>query len=218
MSFLLGKYARLLTLVLLIQALGFYAIVRRPESIPPLLPLTLFPSSFDGWFTIRDIPVEKEVQDLLRADDLLSRIYVNPASRQEASLFIAFFKTQRYGQSPHSPKNCLPGSGWERISDERLPVAVSGWALPIVINRYVVEHGDEKSVTLYWYQSHKRVIAGELAARMWLVADSIRYHRSDTALVRIIVQVHDGDIGSASSTGVRFVQAVFPQILRSLPL
>ena len=218
MSFLNNKFARLLTLVLLLQAVAYYAIARRPENTPLLLPLSFFPTSFDGWRMIQDRPVEKEVLDVLRADDTLNRAYLNPSGTDEASLFIAFFKTQRYGQSPHSPKNCLPGSGWEKVSDEKIPIQVPGWASPIVINRYVVEHGDEKSVTLYWYHSHNRVIADEFAAKFWLVADSIRYHRSDTALVRVIAQVHDNNIAAASQNGVQFVRSVFPQILKQLPL
>ena len=53
--------------------------------------------------------------DVLRADDTLNRIYRLRAA--SSYLFIAYFKTQRYGQSPHSPKNCLPGSGWEPVED-----------------------------------------------------------------------------------------------------
>lgn len=218
MNFLNNKYARALTLVLLVQAVAFYAIARRPEDTPPVPSLSLFPQFFDGWQTVSDIPIEKEIRDLLRADDVLNRVYVNPVRPDPASLFIAFFKTQRYGQSPHSPKNCLPGSGWEKVSDQVIPIPVQGWATPININRYVVEHGDEKSVTLYWYHSHNRVIASEFSAKLFLVADSIRYHRSDTALIRVIVGVRNGDVESASNTGVQFVQAVFPQILRQLPL
>ena len=218
MSFLNNKYARLLTLVLLLQAVAYYAIARRPENTPPLLPLSFFPASFNGWRMTQDRPVEKEVLDVLRADDTLNRVYVNPSGTDNASLFIAFFKTQRYGQSPHSPKNCLPGSGWEKVSDEKIPIQVQGWDSPIVINRYVVEHGDDKSVTLYWYHSHNRVIADEFAAKFWLVADSIRYHRSDTALVRVIAEVHNNNIEAASRNGVQFIQSVFPQILKQLPL
>jgi EpsI family protein len=237
MKFLNGKYARALTLVLMLQAAAFYAIARRPETTPPILPLQFFPDSFDGWQATKDIPTEPDIQAILRADDLLNRVYVNPARTDAAFLFIAFFKTQRYGQSPHSPKNCLPGSGWEKLSDSRIPVTVPGWASPIVINRYVVEHGEDKDVTLYWYHdsrlisdyltrgngwgdvaSYLRVIASEFAAKLFLVADSIRYHRSDTALVRVITPVHNNDVETASRNGIAFVQSVFPRILHQLPL
>ena len=218
MSVLHNKYARALTLLLMLQAVAFYAIARRPENIPPVLPLQFFPASFNGWQVFKEYPVEKEVEDVLRADDTLNRVYVNPSGTDTASLFIAFFKTQRYGQSPHSPKNCLPGAGWEKVTDDRIPVTVQGWEAPIVINRYVVQQGDDKDVTLYWYHSHNRVIASEFAAKFWLVADSIRYHRSDTALVRVITIVHNNDVDAATRNGISFVQNVFPQILKQLPL
>ena len=218
MNFLNNKYARALTLVLLLQTVAFYGIARRKETVPPVLPLDFFPSSYDGWQQVQNFPIEKEVQDILKADDLLNRAYANPAESSLAYLFIAYFQTQRYGQSPHSPKNCLPGSGWQKVSDQKVPVAVPNWPTPITINQYIVEHGEEKSVTLYWYQSHNRVIASEFAAKFWLVADSIRYHRSDTALVRVIVPVRGNDFDSATKVGYDFVKSSFPQVLRQLPL
>jgi EpsI family protein len=218
MSFLSSKYSRGLTLVLLLQALAYYAIARRPESTPAVQPLTLFPTSFDGWRMVNDVPVAREIQEFLKADDTMNRVYANRAGTDAASLFIAFFKTQRYGQSPHSPKNCLPGAGWEAVSDEKIPVKVPGWDQPIIINRYVVEHGDEKGVTLYWYHSHNRVIADELSAKFWAVADSIRYHRSDTELVRVIAEVHNNNVEAATKNGLQFIQSVFPEILKQLPL
>lgn len=218
MRFLNNKYTRALTVVLLIQAMAFYAVASRPETVPPVAPLTDFPSYFGGWRMVQTYPVEKEIQEVLKADDLMSRAYANPSFAQPAYLFVAYFKTQRTGQSPHSPKNCLPGSGWQTVSDSRVPIAVPDWPAPIVINRYIVEHGDERSVTLYWYQSHNRVIASEFAAKFWAVADSLRYHRSDTALIRIVVEVRNNDIEGATQTGYNFVRSAFPEVLKQLPL
>ncbi len=218
MDFLSSKYARILTIILLLQAAAFYAIARRPENVPQVSPLSHFPHQIAGWHMIEDLPLEQEVQDVLRADDTLNRRYANASGNSTLYFFIAFFKTQRTGQSPHSPKNCLPGSGWEPITTDRPLVKVPDWPVDIKINRYVVEHGMEKSVVLYWYQSHNRVIASEFAAKFWLVADAIRYHRSDTALVKIVVPVQGDDIEGATATGISFTQQVFPPLLQQLPL
>jgi EpsI family protein len=217
MSFPGNRFARVLTAVLLLQGAAFYAVASRSERAPLVSPLSLFPSAFGGWTMARDVPIEKEVQDVLKADDTLNRVYVNPSRTDYTFLFIAYFKTQRYGQAPHSPKNCLPGSGWEPVETGRQTIDVPGWNAPIVTNRYVVENGDEKSVVLYWYQTHHRIIASEYWAKFWLVVDSIRYRRSDTSLVKIVVPVHDNDIGAATAVGVSFVQALFPSLLRQLP-
>ena len=213
-----NPYVRVVTVLLLLEALAFYAFASRAETAPPVQPLLLFPSVIGDWLIYRDFPLDQEVLDVLKADDTLNRFYVDQTTRELAGLYIAYFKTQRYGQAPHSPKNCLPGSGWEPVKADFLSVRVPGWDAPIKVNRYVVERGDEKSVTLYWYQSHNRVIATEYAAKFWAVADSIRYRRSDTALVRIMVPVGPAGVERAEQTAVSFTQAVFPALLRQLPL
>jgi EpsI family protein len=210
------KAARVLALLLLLQAAAYYAVASREEAIPNAPPLSAFPSSIAGWTADRDYPIEKEIQDVLRADDSLNRVYIDPARAALASLFLAYFKTQRFGQSPHSPKNCLPGSGWQPTEDSRLPIAIPGRSAPVVVNKYVIARGDQQSLVLYWYQSHGRVIAGEFRARFWLVADAIRFNRSDTALVRVIVPVRAG-IAPAEQTAIAFVQALFPTLERQLP-
>ncbi len=217
MNFLKSTQARLLTLLLVIQVGLFYTVALRAERVPTIAPLSTFPYVSRGWRTVRDIPLETEVEDVLRADDTLNRIYVGPSGTQAAGLFIAFFKTQRSGQAPHSPKNCLPGNGWAPVESGTISIRVPDRAQPILSNKYVVELGDEKDVVLYWYQSHQRIIASEYAAKFWLIADAIRYHHSDTALVRIWVRAQDGDIDRALATGVHFVQAVFPDIKSRLP-
>jgi EpsI family protein len=218
MQFLNNKYARALTLVLLLQAVAFYAVARRPERLPFVEPLSAFPTQIGNWHMVQDLPIDKETQDVLRADDTMNRRYVDDTQTWELYAFIAFFKTQRTGQAPHSPKNCLPGAGWEQVTADRPVVSVPDWPGPIQINRFVVEHGNEKSVVLYWYQSHNRVIASEYAAKFWLVADSIRYHRSDTALVKVVVPVRNEDIEQTTKLGIRFVQQLFPSVVHQLPL
>ncbi len=219
MSFLNARYAKIVTALLLLQLFAFYAIASRGENVPVVGRLSMFPISFSGWTSVKEYPIEQETLDVLRADDTLDRMYVDQAKSRAVILFIAYFATQRYGQSPHSPKNCLPGAGWEPVAgmSSRPPLQVPGETQPIVINKYVTEHGDERSVTLYWYQSHGRVVADEFSAKLWSIADSIRYHRSDTSIVKVTIGVKDGDVETATRTGYDFTRAVFPALLRQLP-
>lgn len=218
MSFLRNRYALILTAVLVLQAGFFYAVAGRPEDVPAIAPLSVFPEFIGGFSMVQSVPLEPEVRDLLKADDTMNRVYADPSGTHQVLLFVAYFKTQRFGQSPHSPKNCLPGSGWEPMYTDRPSIQVPGWPTPIAVNRYVVERGDDKNVTLYWYQSHSRVIASEYSAKFWLVADALRYHRSDTSLVRISVPVSGGDVDAATQLAARFAQVVFPQLLKQMPL
>jgi EpsI family protein len=219
MRFLTNQYVRVVSALLLLQLFAFYALASRSENTPATGPLSRFPASLAGWSSVRDYPIEQDTLDVLRADDTLDRLYVGPSGSRQVLLFIAYFKTQRYGQSPHSPRNCLPGAGWEPIAgmSSRPSIQVPGESQPIIINKFVTEHGDERSVTLYWYQSHGRVIADEFIAKFWSVADSIRYHRSDTSIIKVTIAVNNGDVETATKTGFDFTQAVFPALLRQLP-
>ena len=72
-------------------------------------------------------------------------------------------------------------------------------------------------MVLYWYQSHGRVIAGEMEAKFYLIADSIRQHRSDTSLVRVVVPFPSNHQAEAEKAGVDFVKAIYPQLVSYLP-
>jgi EpsI family protein len=225
-----SKYVRFLTVVLLLQAALFYT-VSHGDSRPLAQPLQNFPEKLPGWQMISQGVVEQDALDVLRADDILSRFYarsqvdINQLDRSQKEallmtseeLFVAYFATQQNGQSPHSPKNCLPGSGWQPVDTGEISVPISGLGA-IKINKYLIEKGEHQSLVLYWYQSHGRVVANEFAAKFYLVADSLRYRRSDTALVRVVVPVMHDDLAGALDGATSFVQAVFPAVYHFLPM
>jgi EpsI family protein len=206
---------RLASILLLAQAALLYSSIR-PEAVPPSRPLARFPREIGVWRLLQEGVVEPEIQEILRADDLLARTYVNGAERAPASLFIAAFRSQRSGKAPHSPKNCLPGSGWTQVDARQLPVDV-GLAQPIVVNRYEVQHEESRALVLYWYQSRDRVIGNEFTAKFWVVADAIRLNRTDTALVKVTVPILNRDSLASEKIAVDFTQAFYPVIREYLP-
>src|SRR5580698_1962836 len=145
-----NKPVRILTVALVLQAALFYA-TSRAENVPALKPLRGFAGHFSGWMSLREGYVDDETNAVLKADDTLIREYGNAKFRVTANLFVAFFKTQRTGKTPHSPKNCLPGAGWEASTSDYLSIRIPGVAEPILVNRYIVSKGDDKSLVLYWY-------------------------------------------------------------------
>ncbi|HVO99612.1 MAG TPA: EpsI family protein [Bryobacteraceae bacterium] len=215
LKFLNSTPARLVTVFLIIQTALLYSSIRS-EYIPPSRPLSEVPREFGPWTMVQEGNVDKEIQDVLKADDLLNRVYIAPGSSAQVSLFVASFRTQRNGKTPHSPKNCLPGSGWTQLSSDKYPINV-GKAAPIVVNRYVIFHGEERELVFYWYQSRNRVVADEFEAKFWVLADAIRLNRTDTALVRVIVPIHEKDEELATQTGVEFVKAFFGTLQQHLP-
>jgi EpsI family protein len=200
---------------LVLQGSLFYGF-SRGEAVAAARSLDGFPWALGGWHMIQQGVIEKEIKDVLRADDYLTRQYaISPA--QTASLFVAFFKSQRAGQTPHSPKNCLPGSGWMWSVSETILVTIAERDRPIEINRYVVSKGDTRAVVLYWYQSRDRVVAIEYKAAAFVAWDAIRRNRTDTALVRVVVPIAGDRADTATRIGIEFIQAFFTTLRQFLP-
>src|SRR5271163_3515333 len=100
-SILSNRYVRVLTGALLVQAVLFYT-ASHGDAVPLKLPLEQFPKTLGDWRTIQVGVVDQETLDILKADDTMSRDYASPFG--VVNLWIAYFKTQRTGSSPHSPK------------------------------------------------------------------------------------------------------------------
>ena len=185
------------------------------EHPPPLPALSQFPADFAGWRELREDPIDPDVVNTLKADRLLSRTYKDRAG-ESAEFLVAWFQSQRAGASqPHSPKVCLPASGWTPESTGELTIATAAGA--ITVNRYVVASRSERAVILYWYQTSRRATAGEWASKLWLVADAIRDRRTDTALVRIVVDSQPGGDDRATGTAASFARSVYPLLREELP-
>jgi EpsI family protein len=214
-GFLTTKHARLLTLVLIAQAAAFYGFSRR-EFVPVNRPLAEVPATMGAWNKVSEGVIEPEIQDILKADDLLTRTYASNSYNIPAHLFVAFFRSQRTGQAPHSPKNCLPGNGWVPTVNDVIHIPIEGRP-SLEVNRFIVAKGDQKSVVLYWYQSRDRVVASEYTAKFYVLADALRYNRTDTALVKVVVPVIEGQPEKSEKAAIEFVQALFQPLRQHFP-
>jgi EpsI family protein len=214
-EFLNSCPARLVTLLLLAQSALLYSSIR-PEAVPPGRPLADVPQTLGPWQLEQEGVIDQETQEVLKADDLLNRFYVQPSTRSGANLFVAAFRSQRNGKAPHSPKNCLPGSGWTPLVSDEYSLEV-GAAAPITVNRYVIAHGDSRSLVLYWYQSRDRVVASEYKAKFWVIVDALRLNRTDTALVRVVVPIAGGDQDQATQVAADFVKSFYGTLRQYLP-
>jgi EpsI family protein len=209
------RHQIILSLVLITQATAFYLL---PKTEAPIVsrPLTLLPTEVNRWQMTAEYPLEPEIQKVLKADDSINRMYTGPDGT--VNLFIAYFLNQKQGKVPHSPQNCMPGSGWDPVRADIVKIPLPNSTETIEVNYYVLLKGLEKNVVLYWYQSNGRVIASEYKAKIYTILDSIRKRRSDTALVRVIINVPPSSNEDAAFGVVqRFVQSMFPKIKTHLP-
>ncbi len=169
----------------------------RREVIPKSQPLISFPRQLGDW-TGEDVPIPQDALDVLGPGHFLLRVYQSRALQHPyVDLFLAYFPSQRTGDTIHSPKHCLPGSGWLPVESSRVMLSLPGRA-PFPANRYVIAKGDDRQLVLYWYLAHDRVVASEYWAKFYLVADSMRLNRSDGSLVRITTPLRAGETADAA--------------------
>ena len=185
------------------------------------VPFTQFPVEVADWKGSANPPFTPRVIEVLGVDDYLSRTYTRPG-RQLVDLYVGYWASQRQGDSIHSPLNCLPGAGWQPMELSRTTIDVrSGSAAapaPMDVNRVIIQKGLDRQLVYYWYQSHRRVVASEYWGKVYTVLDSVRYHRTDAALVRVVAPIPDrGDIKDIDARTVTFVQSLFPKLAPYLP-
>jgi EpsI family protein len=189
----------------------------RNEIIAPHESLTSFPVELGKWVGT-DVPIPQDALEVLGAGDFLLRVYQNPEPQHpDVDLFVAYFPSQRTGDTIHSPKHCLPGAGWSPVAASRITVSLPGQP-SFPANQYVIAKGEGRQLVLYWYLAHDRALASEYWAKFYLVTDSIRLHRSDGALIRLITPLPTGEaIDSARQRLLAFAQSMVPLLNRYVP-
>lgn len=191
------------------------------DHVPPSEALNLIPQSIDHLVS-QDIPISQETLDILGDGRFLNRLYTDPAPAGQAatppvSLFIGYFPTQRTGQSIHSPQNCLPGAGWTFASSKTIYLLrpeLKNYA----VGEYVITNGNNKQVVLYWYLAHGRSIANDYLAKAYMMADAIRWNRTDGALVRLVTPLQPNEpVPVAEARVVNFADRLVPMLPRFIP-
>jgi EpsI family protein len=207
----------LLAVVLLATTAVFLQAHGRVEHIPSRQSLASFPKQLNGW-NGTDVSIDQDVLDVLGAGDFLLRVYRQQQNKQPyVDLFIAYFPSQRAGDTIHSPKNCLPGAGWRPVESGRISVSLPGHE-PFPANRYVISKGQDQQLVLYWYWAHDRAVASEYWAKFYLVADSMRLNRSDGSIVRVTTPLLSGETAdTAQQRLLSFSGGVVPLLNQYVP-
>lgn len=189
----------------------------RNEIIPHGLPLLSFPAQLANW-TSNDVVLDQTTLDVLGAGDFLERVYEDPAGKLPyVDLFLAYFPSQRAGDTIHSPQHCLPGSGWNPDENVRVQISVPSHA-SFPANRYLISKAGARRMVLYWYWAHDRGVASEYWAKYYLVKDSIVMNRSDGALVRLVTDMFPGETPDAAQKRLLpFTTAIVPLLDDYIP-
>ncbi len=169
-------------------------------------PLSSISRNVAGYIGVDDPPLDDHSLHALQPSSYLSRTYSK--GNLKANLFIAFYEQQRAGESMHSPKHCLPGSGWEIWNYGTATVPVK--ARSFDVNKYSISREGQRRLVLYWYQSKKRIIASEYAGKILLARDTLLQNSTAAAIVRIVVP----DQAGALEEGRALAVGIIPEVER----
>jgi exosortase D (VPLPA-CTERM-specific) len=224
----LGKPAVAVLLILLIAVVPARALPQRTEVQPRRASFAEFPLQVGGWHG-RRMTLEAIYLDTLKLDDYVLVDFVRndggaelPAAAAQTppvNLYVAYYASQRSGQSAHSPRSCLPGGGWNILDfGERAIPAAGAHGSALRVNRAIVEHGSDRELVYYWFQERGRNITSEYLVKWYLFEDALMRNRTDGALVRLVTHVRENEaVSVADERLAQFSMSVLPQLASYLP-
>jgi EpsI family protein len=165
----------------------------------------------------RDLVLSADEARVAGVTSYLVRTYQRPDSGMAFSVYVGYYDRQTQGRTIHSPKNCLPGAGWEPLAS-RAETVTTDAGMVVVVNRYLLqrERERERALVFYWYQGRGRVAWNEYRVKWDLLRDAALRRRSDEALVRIVVPVR-GTESEAAAQAVRVTRLLVPGVFSALP-
>ncbi len=195
---------------------GIFGNVLRYSSHAPrgLADFGMIPMDLDGYIGKEQILADF-TYEILKADTTTYRDYTD-TNDDGYNLFIAYFKSQKYGSQIHSPKHCLPGGGWriDQIVPYKLKLTDS---VTREVNLAVISVQDFKALMIYWYETRSGGIRSEYGLKLDLVKNSLMFRPTDAAIVRLTMPMNGENMDTALTKAKKFLDTFYPYIEKSLP-
>lgn len=208
-------YQRTITIIFIfLITAGLTGFASHSERIAPNKPFSDFPLSIDQWKGVKG-ELDQKIFNILGVEDYLIADY-RKDSKEWVNLYVGFYQSQKEGDIIHSPKNCMPGSGWKIIDTSIEPVLMEQTGNSMNVIKLMLQKGTKKQIVFYWFQSRGRIITSEYMQKIWLVIDSITKHRTDGSFVRMISPVVI-DEQTTIQVLKNFVNKAFPILNEHIP-
>jgi len=202
--------------VVMFFTMAILYMVSQTENVIPNKPFSTFPKQIGQWRGQEQL-FDDKIYAVLGVDDSFLASYQSPDHRL-VQLYVGFYQSQREGDLIHSPKNCMPGAGWNIV--QTAIETVEGFDTEPnerKLIKLVLQKGAQKQIVLYWFQSRGRIIASEYMQKIYLVWDAITRQRTDGSFVRLIARVQNGDDNGAWEDLKIFARLLDPLLNTYLP-
>ena len=206
----MGKKAFFLILAILLVTFVVALTVKfyQPESTAAVS-FDGFPLAKGDWVGQPEV-VPSFVTDLLKPKAIFSATYTNSQGIQIHLLFDYFVTAGSFG-GPHSPRNCLPGSGWVITGQQKRTIAVG--SREISAGRLLLRLDRTRQIVDFWYVTNYGETASDYLFKFYSMISSLTLQPRDVAFVRLICADDP-----ASQAALEEFEALFvPEINRFLP-
>jgi len=184
-----------------------------------------FPMTLDEWTCPERGVLEPGVIKNLGVTDYLACTYSRGA-REHVGVYVGYHQSQVREEgggagenSIHPPAHCLPGSGWDIIDNQTVPLELEG--MPGghgSVKRLIVARGELRQLTYYWYQSRGRVISEDWKKILFVGFDRATRGRTDGSLIRFSVPIVRNDEQQAEQSFRDFAKLVLSRIPAYVPI
>jgi exosortase D (VPLPA-CTERM-specific) len=199
--------------LLILAAFAAPSVARMISSCAPVVARL----SFAAWGGA-PLPSWSGSTDALQLDDYVLADY-SAVEKVPGNVYVAYYQSPKKGLSSHSPRQCIPGGGWEITSFDTVRLDhVSGIAPALDVNRVAIQKGGQKQIVYYWFKQRDRLITSEYLVKFFLFWDSLTRHRADGALVRLVSSVYAGETEAIADGRLQtMVGLVMPVLGRYVP-
>jgi EpsI family protein len=182
------KLSSFVPAIILGLGLGLLGLTHDQERLKPVKPIATVFDTVAG-YTHSRVEVDTNSQRVAGMDEFVNRVYSRDTT-QVFSLYVGYYTYQKQGKSIHSPRNCLPGAGWEPVESGTLPIASAPGVGSRDMNKYVLANQGHYAAVYYWYQGRGRIESNEYTVKYNLMRDAAVYGRTEEALVRLVVPLN----------------------------
>ena len=185
------------------------------EKIPIKKPFNEFPLAVSDWQGTPQA-MEQQFIDVLHFSEYIMVSYRNPRA-QDIDFYVAYYESQRKGETTHSPETCLPGSGWtfEQSGTALIP---AGNGRTMGVNRAFMEKSGSRQLMYFWFPQRGRILTSLIQVKLYSFWDALVQHRTDGALVRIITPIYPAEkLEDAEARLQGFTKEITPVLEGYLP-
>ena len=204
---------RFYILFLLLGIAALYVYSRSEVAVPVNQSFALFPQTAEGWKMVGQSRFDERTLEVLKPTDYLSREYSSDDG-ESVGLYVGYHDGGPKSGPIHSPRQCLPGSGWNRIKDEVRALDIGDRKVSYVSAVY--EKDTAKQLFLYWFQVKGDILTDEYALKLMQLKNSVMSNQRDSAFIRLALSVTENEEQSIL-TGEQFIRSFFPAISHALP-